>query len=95
MRNRTATPLTLEAPADLTAVNEPLYAHYLATTGRRHPGDIEVLESQDRNGARVIDTVLLGAYATPVEEGLVVVGYFFESGCNRPTKYRSHRPFPG
>ena len=51
---------------DTTVVDEPLYAHYLSTTGRRHPGDVEVLESQDNDGARVVETVLRGDYDTPV-----------------------------
>ena len=52
--------------ADTTAIDEPLYAHYLRTTGRRHPGDAEVLDSQDDDGSRVIETVLRGEYDTPV-----------------------------
>ena len=51
---------------DTTVVDEPLYAHYLSTIGRRHPGDVEVLESQDNDGARVVETVLRGDYDTPV-----------------------------
>ena len=52
--------------ADTTAIDEPLYAHYLHTTGRRHPGDAEVLASQNRDGAAVIDEVLLADYDTPI-----------------------------
>lgn len=51
---------------DTTAVDEPLYAHYLHTTGRRHPGDADVLESQDNDGRRVVEGVLRGDYDTPV-----------------------------
>lgn len=52
--------------ADTTALDEPLYGHYLHSTGRRHPGDDEVMAAQNTNGAEVIDQVLLGDYDTPV-----------------------------
>jgi hypothetical protein len=52
--------------ADTTVVDEPLYAHYLRTTGREHPGAAAVLRSQDADGARVVREVLDGAYPTPV-----------------------------
>ena len=52
--------------ADTTVVDEPLYAHYLSTTGRRHPGDHEVLEAQDNDGERVVENVLRAKYDTPV-----------------------------
>lgn len=51
---------------DTTVVDEPLYAHYLARTGRIHPGGADVLASQDNDGAAVIDQVILGDYDTPV-----------------------------
>ena len=52
--------------ADTTGVDEPIYAHYLRVTGRRHPGDDEVLASQDNDGEAVIRDVLLGDYDTPI-----------------------------
>ncbi|MEO6654112.1 MAG: sulfotransferase family protein [Ilumatobacteraceae bacterium] len=52
--------------ADTTVVDEPLYAHYLASTGRSHPGLADVLASQDTDGARVVEDVLLGDYDTPI-----------------------------
>lgn len=51
---------------DTTVVDEPLYAHYLATTSRMHPGALEVLASQDNDGSRVVHQVMLGPYRTPV-----------------------------
>lgn len=51
---------------DTTVVDEPLYAHYLATTGREHPGVDEVLASQDSDGEAVVANVVLGPYETPV-----------------------------
>ncbi|RZV42403.1 MAG: sulfotransferase family protein [Acidimicrobiales bacterium] len=52
--------------ADTTAVDEPIYAHYLRVTGRAHPGDDEVMASQDTDGEAVIRDVMLGEYDTPV-----------------------------
>lgn len=52
--------------SDTTVVDEPLYAHYLATTGRAHPGNAEVLAAQNNDGAAVVRDVILGSYDTPV-----------------------------
>ena len=52
--------------SDTTVVDEPLYAHYLATTGRVHPGNAEVLAAQNNDGAAVVGDVILGSYDTPV-----------------------------
>lgn len=51
---------------DTTVVDEPIYAHYLTVTGRRHPGDEEVLAAQNHDGEAVVRDVMLGAYDTPV-----------------------------
>jgi hypothetical protein len=51
---------------DTTVVDEPLYAHYLATTGLHHPGYEDVLARMDPNGERVVDEVLYGACERPV-----------------------------
>ncbi len=52
--------------SDTTVVDEPIYAHYLRVTGRRHPGDEDVLASQDPDGEAVVRDVMLGDYDTPV-----------------------------
>ncbi len=52
--------------ADTSVVDEPLYAHYLATTGVWHPGREEVLADQDTDGAAVVRDVILGPSPTPV-----------------------------
>lgn len=52
--------------SDTTVVDEPLYAHYLRLSGRRHPGTEEVLAVQNADGAAVVGDVLLGTYDTPV-----------------------------
>ena len=51
---------------DTTVVDEPLYAHYLRVTGRKHPGDLEVMASQNTDGTSVIRDVMLDDYETPV-----------------------------
>lgn len=52
--------------SDTTVVDEPLYAHWLRTTGSEHPGRADVLAAQDPDGERVVREVLLGEYDTPV-----------------------------
>ncbi|HET8864301.1 MAG TPA: sulfotransferase family protein [Gracilimonas sp.] len=53
---------------DATVVDEPLYAHYLANTDAKnyHPGAEEVLESQENDGQKVVDEIILGDYDTPI-----------------------------
>jgi hypothetical protein len=51
---------------DTTVVDEPLYAHYLATTGLWHPGREDVLASQENDGTIVIREEILGPSPTPV-----------------------------
>jgi hypothetical protein len=52
--------------SDTLVVDEPLYGHYLATTGADHPGDDEVLEHMDRDGGRVVRETILGPCERPV-----------------------------
>ncbi len=52
--------------ADTVVFDEPLYAHYLATTGRIHPGTDEVLASQDNDGTAVVRELILGSHDKPV-----------------------------
>lgn len=52
--------------SDTTVVDEPLYAHYLSTTGRRHPGTDEVLAAQQNDGRDVVRDVIEAPYGTPV-----------------------------
>jgi hypothetical protein len=51
---------------DTTVLDEPLYAYYLASSGRKHPGADDVLASQDNDGASVIENVMMADYDTPV-----------------------------
>ena len=45
---------------DTVVVDEPLYGHYLKTTGAGHPGAREVMEVMDGDGERVVREVILG-----------------------------------
>jgi len=53
---------------DTTIVDEPLYAHYLAGTSASeyHPGADQVLESQENDGSKVVEKVILAEYDTPI-----------------------------
>jgi hypothetical protein len=52
--------------SDTRVVDEPLYAHYLRTSGAPHPGREEVLAAQSQDGERVIREVVLGPCDRPV-----------------------------
>lgn len=52
--------------SDTTVVDEPLYAHYLATTGVDHPGRNDVLATQSTHIGDVVDDVILADYPTSV-----------------------------
>lgn len=51
---------------DTRVVDEPLYAHYLATSGADHPGRDEVLAAQENDGERVVRDLILGPCDQPV-----------------------------
>ncbi len=53
--------------ADMTVVDEPLYAHYLLNTHTQatHPGTQEILDTMENDGAKVVDQMLHHTYTTP------------------------------
>ena len=51
---------------DTTVVDEPLYAHYLRTTGLDHPDRDAILASQDPDGDAVVRDLMLGPWDAPV-----------------------------
>ena len=53
---------------DTTVVDEPLYAHYLSATDAKdyHTGADEVIASQETDGQKVVDEIILGEYDTPI-----------------------------
>jgi hypothetical protein len=51
---------------DTIAFDEPLYAHYLSSTGIHHPGKEEILQAQDNNGENVIRDIILADHDQPI-----------------------------
>ena len=51
---------------DTVVVDEPLYGHYLKTTGVDHPGAHEVMRTMEGDGRRVVREVILGPCERPV-----------------------------
>lgn len=51
---------------DTIVFDEPLYAHYLRVTNSDHPGKEEVLASQEIDGNKVVQEIILGTYEKPV-----------------------------
>lgn len=53
---------------DTQVFDEPLYAHYLSSRRDRplHPGEEEILKTQENDGQRVVETVMLGEFGKPV-----------------------------
>lgn len=51
---------------DTIVFDEPLYAHYLRVTGVIHPGQEEILQSQENDGDKVVQQLMLGAFEKPV-----------------------------
>lgn len=52
--------------SDTLVVDEPLYGHYLKTTGVTHPGDEQVMAQMDCDGERVVQEILLGPCERPI-----------------------------
>ncbi len=51
---------------DSHVVDEPLYAHYLSTTGADHPARNEILDTMEHYGERVVSEVMLKTYDHPI-----------------------------
>lgn len=51
---------------DTITFDEPLYAHYLRVTGVVHPGQEEILQSQENDGNKVVNELMLGEFDKPV-----------------------------
>ena len=47
---------------DTLVFDEPLYAHYLLTTGIEHPGKSDILATMQNSGQRVINEIILGDF---------------------------------
>lgn len=51
---------------DTIVFDEPLYAHYLRVTGVVHPGQEEILASQENDGNKVVHELMLADFDKPV-----------------------------
>lgn len=51
---------------DTKVFDEPLYAHYLKTTGIIHPGTADILRSQENDGEKIVASLILGYNEEPV-----------------------------
>ena len=51
----------IERP-DTLVFDEPLYAHYLCVSGAKHPGREDTLISQENDGEKVVQDIILGDY---------------------------------
>ena len=57
--NSTALMYSFNSREDTQVYDEPLYAHYLFKSGAKHPGRQESLDSQENNGNKVINEIIL------------------------------------
>ncbi len=51
---------------DTQVVDEPLYAHYLKTSGLKHPGYADILASQENDGNKVFTSFFTDQFQAPV-----------------------------
>ncbi len=51
---------------DAIVFDEPLYAHYLLSTGIYHPGKDEILQAQDNDGENIIRDIILADHHKPI-----------------------------
>ncbi len=51
---------------DTIVFDEPLYAHYLYSTGIKHPGFNDILNKYECNGKKVIENIILQDYERPI-----------------------------
>lgn len=52
--------------SDTKVLDEPLYSHYLRTTGANHPGKDEIMSSMENDGQKVVENVILGPCEKPI-----------------------------
>jgi len=51
---------------DTTVVDEPLYAYYLHKSKAEHPGQVAILAAMESDLNKLVDSVLLKPYETPI-----------------------------
>lgn len=62
----TAMMYSFRSRPDTIVFDEPLYAHYLLRSGVEHPGNDEILASQEKDGEKVVREIILKEYGKPV-----------------------------
>jgi len=63
---------------DTIVFDEPLYAHYLVKSGIAHPGNDEILASQENDGEKVVNDIILKDYDKPVSFFKQMTHHLFE-----------------
>jgi len=63
---------------DTIVFDEPLYAHYLSKSGIIHPGNDEILASQENEGDKVVREIILKEYEKPVSFFKQMTHHLFE-----------------
>ncbi|MAR39404.1 MAG: sulfotransferase family protein [Flavobacteriales bacterium] len=58
----TALMYSFRSRLDTIVFDEPLYAHYLKVTNSNHPAREEVLDTQEKNGEKVVKDIILKDY---------------------------------
>lgn len=58
----TALMYSFRSRLDTIVFDEPLYAHYLKVSNSNHPGRGEVLDTQENNGEKVVQDIILKEY---------------------------------
>ncbi len=58
----TALMYSFRSRLDTIVFDEPLYAHYLKVSNSNHPGREEILDSQENNGEKVVQDIILKEY---------------------------------
>mgnify|MGYP003446525413 CR=1 FL=1 len=62
----TAMMYSFRSRPDTIVFDEPLYAHYLLKSGIDHPGKNEIVASQENDGEKVVNEIILKEYDKPV-----------------------------
>lgn len=85
--------------SDTQVFDEPLYAHYLRISGLTHPGNEEILNSQEQDGEKVVRELILAGHSRPVAffkqmtHHLISVNKAFLSQCKNVLLIRDPATF--
>ena len=62
----TALMYSFSSRSDTIVFDEPLYAHYLFSSGVNHPGVNEILDAYENNGDKVVQNIIMKEYKKPI-----------------------------